>query len=119
MDSNPPGPSVHGILQARILEWTAFSFSRGSSPPRDRTCASCLAGRFFTPGPPGNSLPFGQTLGDPNSLLTLELTLWASGPQSWRIIEIIASFLIQCMDQGKGTRGGKERGSVFLLLALF
>ena len=37
MDCSPPGSSVHGILQTRILEWVAFSFSRGSSPPRDQT----------------------------------------------------------------------------------
>ena len=40
MDCNPPGSSVHGILQARILEWVAMPSSRGSSPPRDRTCVS-------------------------------------------------------------------------------
>ena len=39
---------VHGILQARILEWVAFHFSRGSSQPRDRTQVSHIAGRFFT-----------------------------------------------------------------------
>ena len=39
---------VQGILQARILEWVAFSFSKGSSQPRDRTQVSCIAGRFFT-----------------------------------------------------------------------
>ena len=39
--------SVHGILQARILEWVAISFSRGSSQPRDRTRVSCIAGRRF------------------------------------------------------------------------
>ena len=39
---------VHGILQARILEWGAFPFSRGSSQPRDWTQVSCIAGRFFT-----------------------------------------------------------------------
>ena len=48
MDSSPPGSSVHGILQARILEWIAISFSRGSSQPRDWTLVSCTAGRFFT-----------------------------------------------------------------------
>ena len=40
MDGGPPGSSVHGILQARILEWVAISFFRGSSRPRDRTCIS-------------------------------------------------------------------------------
>ena len=39
---------VHGILQARILEWVAFTFSKASSQPRDRTQVSCIAGRFFT-----------------------------------------------------------------------
>ena len=41
-DYSPPGSAVHGILQVRILEWVAISFSRGSSPPRDRTCISCI-----------------------------------------------------------------------------
>ena len=40
--------TVHGILQARILEWVPFPFSRGSSQPRDRTQVSRIAGRFFT-----------------------------------------------------------------------
>ena len=48
MDCSPPGSSVHGILQARILEWVAISFSGGSSRPRDRTQVSCIAARFFT-----------------------------------------------------------------------
>ena len=42
------GSSVHRILQARILEWVAIPFSRGSSQPRDQTQVSCIAGRFFT-----------------------------------------------------------------------
>ena len=48
MDHSPPGSSVQGILQARILEWVAMPFSRWSSQPRDQTCFSCIAGRFFT-----------------------------------------------------------------------
>ena len=47
MDYSPPGSSFHGILQARILKWVAISFSRGSSPPRDLTQVSCIAGRYF------------------------------------------------------------------------
>ena len=43
-----PGSSVQGILQARVLEWVAISFSRGYSRPRDRTHISCIAGGFFT-----------------------------------------------------------------------
>jgi len=48
MDCSLPSSSVHGNLQARILEWVAISFSRGSSLLRDRTPVSCIAGRFFT-----------------------------------------------------------------------
>ena len=47
MDCSPPGSSVREIFQARILEWVAMSFSRGSSQPRDGTQVSCTAGRFF------------------------------------------------------------------------
>ena len=46
-DCSPPSSFVHGILQARILEWIAVPFSRGSSQPWDRTHISCMAGRFF------------------------------------------------------------------------
>ena len=48
MDCNPPGFSIQGILQARILEWVAMPSSRGSFQPRDRTWVSCLVGRFLT-----------------------------------------------------------------------
>ena len=48
MDICPPGSSVHGISQARILEWLVISYFRGSFQPRDQTQVSCIAGRFFT-----------------------------------------------------------------------
>ena len=48
MNCSPWGSSIHEILQARILEWIAIPFSRGSSWPRDCTQVSCIAGRFFT-----------------------------------------------------------------------
>ena len=48
MDCIPPSSSVHGIFQARIPEWLATSYSRGSSQARDQTQVSALAGRFFT-----------------------------------------------------------------------
>jgi len=60
MGCSLPGFSVHGILQARILEWVAISFSRESSPSLDPGIDSqspvvpALAGRFFTAQPPGN-----------------------------------------------------------------
>ena len=56
MDCSLPGFSVHGIFQARVLEWVATSFSRGSSWPRDRTSVSygfCIAGEFFISEPQG------------------------------------------------------------------
>ena len=48
MDCSLPGSSVHGIFQARVLEWVAISFSRGSSQPRDQTGVSGTTGRCFT-----------------------------------------------------------------------
>ena len=48
MDCSPPGSPIHGILQARIMEWVAISFSRGSSRPRDWTQVSCITGGCFT-----------------------------------------------------------------------
>ena len=51
LNRNPPGSSVHGVVQARILEWVAISFPRGSSQTRDRThisCVSCIEDIFFT-----------------------------------------------------------------------
>ena len=48
VDCSLPGSSIRGILQARVLEWGAISFSRGSSQPRDQTWVSCIVGRRFT-----------------------------------------------------------------------
>ena len=52
MDYSPPGSSIHGISQARILDWAAISYSRGSFQHRDPTCVS-RTGRFLTIEPPG------------------------------------------------------------------
>ena len=55
MDCSPPGPSVHGILKVRILEWIVMPSSMGSSLPRDQTqVSSALEGDILTIGPPGN-----------------------------------------------------------------
>ena len=56
MDCSPPGSSVCGILQARVLEWVAIPFSRGFSLPRDRIWVSCIAGGFFTTDPLGKPI---------------------------------------------------------------
>ena len=56
MDWSLPGSSVHGTLQARIMEWVAITFSRVSSQPRDQTQLSCIASRWFTTEPPEKPL---------------------------------------------------------------
>ena len=63
LDHSPPGSSVHGISQARVLEWVAMSSSRGSSQSRDCaqvSCVPCIAGGFFAGG-----LFTGEPLGKP------------------------------------------------------
>ena len=64
MEHSLPGSSVHGILQARRVEWVATPYSRGSSQTGDQTsvfCNSCTAGGFFTTEPPGK--PYSQGIG--------------------------------------------------------
>ena len=76
VDWSLPGSSIHGIFQARVLEWVAISFSRGSSWPRDRTPVPCIIWRRFYhlshQGSPGNKSPQGQGWG---SGRTIKLTL--------------------------------------------
>jgi len=72
MDCSPPGSSVPGILQARLLERVAIPFSRLSSQPRDRIQVSCIAGRLLPepPGKPIRRLEEGQFLFVPLSKLS-------------------------------------------------
>ena len=56
MDYSSPDSYVHGVSQARILEWVAISFSRGSSHPEIESASPALAGRFFTTEPLGKPL---------------------------------------------------------------
>ena len=76
---SPPGSSVHGISQARILEWVAISFSRGSSWPRDQIQVSWLTGRFFTTEPPGK--PQGTLASSDLNRTGIEDRKMASHPQ--------------------------------------
>ena len=57
MNCSPPGSSVHGVFQARLLEWVAISSSRGSSRPRDQNCVSCISciGKYLPLAPLGKS----------------------------------------------------------------
>ena len=57
IDCSPSGSSVHGVLQAGILEWVAISFSRRSSPPRNRHWVSCIAAASLTTEPRGKPFP--------------------------------------------------------------
>ena len=74
MNCGPPGSSVGGILQARILQGIAISFSRGPSWPRDQTLVFCIAGRFFTIWTTGKIQPQRKAL--PKSVQTT--TQWHS-----------------------------------------
>ena len=78
-DCSPPGSSVCGILQARILEWAAASFSRGSSRPGDRTLISCLSHTF-------RQILYTAQRGRPKHALTLLRTptvgAWPSAPRA-------------------------------------
>ena len=56
VDCSPPGSSVHGVFQARMLEWVVISSSRGSSPPMNQNHISCMVDRFFTTVPPGKPM---------------------------------------------------------------
>ena len=65
IDCSPPGSSVHGVFQARILEWVAISPSRGASQLRDQTCISCISGigrqvlhHRRHPGSPPSTIPY-------------------------------------------------------------
>ena len=92
MDCSLPGTSVHGIFQARILEWVAISFSRASSRLRGRTPVSCTAGRFFTIWAPREALVVSKYL-YPRVLWMWELvseshwvvsdSLWPHGYSPW------------------------------------
>ena len=75
VDYSPPSSSIHGILQARILEWVAISFSRGSSQPRDRTQVSHLAGRHFNLCATREALKYKNTVSQKTSYRDTELQI--------------------------------------------
>ena len=76
MDCSPPGSSVHGILQARVLEWVAIPFSRGFSQPRDRTQVSTLQADSLPSEPRGKLIyTYIHTY---NQFLALYIITWVS-----------------------------------------
>ena len=87
IDCSPPGSSVHGVLQARILEWVAMSSSRGSSRPRDGTgvsYVSCINIWFFAISATWEALHNGggQTVSVSLFFLSLELEVHRAGHQN-------------------------------------
>ena len=97
-DYTPPGSSVHGILQARILERVVISFSRGSSQPRDQTCISCI-GKWMDsfPLPPSGKSSSFQSL----SHVQLFVTPWTAAQQaslsitnSWSSLKLMSIELV-------------------------
>ena len=118
MDCSPSGSSVYGISQARILEWVAISFSRGSSWPRDWICISCITGRFFTTRePPGKQQ--GRHYQMPKVHATLpepKLRTYHGGKQNQAVAPILSHQLTWPHSRGK------NRVNLFLpcsLLSLF
>ena len=84
VDCRLPVSSVHGILQARILEWVAISSSRGSSQPRDRTCVSCVSYWQVDSLPLSHLGSSGKVSGWPRSSFELFHTnLWKNPNKFW------------------------------------
>ena len=81
MGLSPPRPSAHEISKARILEWAAISFSRGSSQSRDQTYLSCIVGGFFTTGLPGKPI-IKTTVDQSLSHVQLFATPWTAARQA-------------------------------------
>ena len=103
MDCSPPGSSVHGIFQTRILEWVAISFCRGSSQPRDHTRVSRTAGRCFNRWATRECLCMMITHGNSNVSLMwhyrkgsrpFKWTSWVSEKISLRSLWKVSPFLI-------------------------
>ena len=108
MDCSPPGSSVHGISQARKLDWIAISFSRGSSHPGIEPASHTLAGRFFIPEPPGKPLPvnsFGFSMHTIVSSVDPDSLFFPNSCALWVEIEIPL-----------GTFSGSEGAALFLHL---
>ena len=92
MDSHPPGSSVHGISQSRILEWVAISFFWGSSWPRVQTCISCIGRWILYRSAVGKQLYDCVVVGS-LSCVWLFATPWAAARQAFLSFTISRSLL--------------------------
>ena len=92
MDLSPPDSSVHGILQARILEWVAKPSSRGSSRPRDRTCVSYVSCNWQEGSLP--LVPAGKprSLSNPSQIQEVAKALRTYSSLPWTVPEAAAPF---------------------------
>ena len=108
MDCSPPGSSVHGISQARKLDWIAISFFRGSSQPGIEPASPTLAGRFLIIEPPGKPLPinsFGFSMHTIVSSIDPDSLSFSNSYALWVQIEV-----------SLGTFSGSEEEALFLHL---
>ena len=99
MDCSLPGSSVYGILQARIVEWVAMPSSRGSSPPRGRTCVSCIsctAGGFFTTSATWEATLYNTGTEKSQSLVEDAYT-WRYTPNAWA--NLFLTFKVKCKSE--------------------
>ena len=112
IDCSPPGSSVHGTLQARILEWVAMPSSRGSSQTRDRTCIPWAAVRVFTAEPPGKPFNYHSFMKVKVKVAWLCLTLCdpmdyiVHGILQARILEWVSLSLLQGIFPTQGLNPG-------------
>ena len=115
MDCSPPSSSVRGILQARMLEWVAISFSRGSSRPRDLTQVSHIAGRRF------NLWAMKRTIPPVALLMVRSKNLWSWGYMGnlYLLLNLVAKLklLLNILSfRTKRTSGGAHsKQEVFIL----
>ena len=94
MDCSPPGSHVHGILQARILEWVGMPSSRWSSQPRDQTQVFCIASGFFTIWATRDALGF----------IVIAMKLWVSSvcrSGACHVGQMVASECTEMTDMNK------------------
>ena len=121
MDYNLPGSSVHGILQARILEWVAVSFSKGSSCPRDQTQLSCLAGDSLSLSHQGSPLSTYYVYGvlyvicphrSPLGMYTTHVWMWELDykeswvPKNWCFWIVVLKKTLESLLDCKEIQGG-------------
>ena len=102
MDCNLPGSSVHGILQARILEGIAMPSSRGSALPRDRNQVSCIAGGFFTVWATREAL---------NTVRWAQFSIYSRANDSWLLSHVLWIMRISNLAGGAGDENGQWTGT--------